>query len=259
MRLQDFHHSVSGREGAPWMIFLHGLLGSGANWRGITPAFEGDHRILLFDQRGHGRSFKPEKGYAPEDFAGDLGFLMDELIIPSATVIGHSMGGRNALTFANLYPGRVTKLVIEDIGPEAVAKSGSETVQMLKEIPMPFPDKRAAKEYLLNEFGNPELGNFLYMSLKTNPDGSVAWIFDLKNIIEIIEKGRSHSRWEEVRNVRCPTLVIRGERSDELSRDEYDRMLQANPCIHGVEIPGAGHWVHSDKPDLFIAALKQFV
>src|SRR4051812_15499994 len=111
MKLQDFHflHSSAGSD-RPWIVFLHGLLGSAANWRRVTPLFSKNYNVLALDQRGHGKSFKPTKGFTPKDFARDLKFIFDELKIPKAIVVGHSMGGRNAIAFAALYPELVTKL-----------------------------------------------------------------------------------------------------------------------------------------------------
>jgi pimeloyl-ACP methyl ester carboxylesterase len=77
-------------------------------------------------------------------------------------------------------------------------------------------------------------------------------------MVEVILKGRSTARWEEVQGIKCPTLVVRGENSDELPVDEFERMLRENSLIKGLEIAGAGHWVHHDKPIQYISALKDF-
>ncbi len=267
MELKDFHYRVTGvgaeassvPNSAPWVIFIHGLLGAGANWRRITPAFEGDFRVLVYDQRGHGKSFKPARGYAPEDFADDLKFLMDELKIEKAFIVGHSMGGRNALTFTYKYPERVEKLVIEDIGPEAYVQDESSLVARLRSVPVPFPNKKAAKEYLLTHFPDPKLGQYFYTSIKELPNGQATWIFDLDVVAEIISLGRGVERWYELEGIRCPTLVVRGSESDELSRDVFEKMKACGPWVKGVEIAGAGHWVHFDKPDEFISIVRDFI
>ena len=69
--LQNFKYELAGQEGQPKLVFLHGVMGSGANWRKITSLLQDRFQILTFDQRGHGRSFKPKSGYAPEDYAGN--------------------------------------------------------------------------------------------------------------------------------------------------------------------------------------------
>ncbi|HEX4924826.1 MAG TPA: alpha/beta hydrolase, partial [Bdellovibrionales bacterium] len=140
--LEHFHHKISGPDGAPKLVFLHGLLGYWANWRGIMSAFEADYQILAYDQRGHGRSMKPDGGYEPEDYAQDLQTILDELGWQKINLVGHSLGGRNAACFAAKNPGRVSKLVIEDIGPEG-STSGLEYFQNLfGKVPTPFPDKK---------------------------------------------------------------------------------------------------------------------
>src|SRR4051812_15656878 len=117
MALSQFHHQIAGNPAGHKLVFLHGLMGSASNWRKITPAFENDYQILIYDQRGHGRSFKPISGYTPADFAGDLKNIIDELGWEKIHLVGHSMGGRNALEFAQLFPRRIDHLVIEDITP----------------------------------------------------------------------------------------------------------------------------------------------
>jgi esterase len=260
MKLTDYNYHIQGSVGAPWLIFLHGLLGNAGNWRRITPAFEADYRILTYDQRGHGRSFKPESGYAPEDFAADLLYLMNELKIDRANLVGHSMGGRNAFCFGAQHPERIFKLVIEDIGPEASFDSGPGLVDLLRSVPVPFTDKKRAKEYLLGPtFGDPGLGSYFYTSITALADGRATWNFDMKMVEEIVTKGRGAHRWNEIRALKIPTLVIRGEKSGELSHEEFQKMLKANSRISGVEILGAGHWIHTEKPDEFIAAVKDFL
>ncbi|MEQ1876847.1 MAG: alpha/beta fold hydrolase, partial [Bdellovibrionia bacterium] len=116
--LSQFHHKLTGPENAPKLVFLHGLMGYWANWRGIISAFENDFQILAYDQRGHGRSLKPASGYAPENYADDLKLILDELKWSEVGLIGHSLGGRAAVNFSSRFPQRTMKLVIEDIGPE---------------------------------------------------------------------------------------------------------------------------------------------
>jgi pimeloyl-ACP methyl ester carboxylesterase len=72
-------------------------------------------------------------------------------------------------------------------------------------------------------------------------------------------QGNPHDRWREVESLRMPTLWIRGENSQDLSHESFEKILRSNQMIRGVEIPGAGHWVHSDQPGLFLLALQEFV
>jgi pimeloyl-ACP methyl ester carboxylesterase len=235
-------------------------MGFAGNWRRITPSFEDHFRILTFDQRGHGRSFRPTHGFRPEDYAGDLAFLLTELkLTEPINLVGHSMGGRNALAFTHLYPRRVQKLVIEDIGPDTGITAGPKLIEMLEAIPTPFDSKLRAKEFLLNEFGDPKLGQFMYANLTELPDGRTTWRFEMKNMIETIKEGRIRDRWDQWDAITCPTLVIRGDRSHELPQGIFDEMLRRNAQARGVVINNAGHWVHFDQPQKFIESLSDFL
>ena len=169
------------------------------------------------------------------------------------------MGGRNALCFAHLYPQFVQKLVIEDIGPEGSVNQGQLLAKMLKNIPVPFKNRKLAKEYFFNDLGDPKLGAYISTNMTVDLGGQVVWNLDLDGIIETIEKGRGSVRWNEVKDLTCPTLVIRGENSEELEISEFEKMKKINPCVVGVEIPRAGHWVHTDQPKPFIRLVKDFL
>lgn len=256
--LDRFHHKLTGPEGAPKLVFLHGLLGYWANWRGIISAFEDDFRILAYDQRGHGRSIKPEQGYEPEDYAQDLEKIVDELGWEKINLVGHSLGGRNAACFASKHPTRVEKLIIEDIGPEG-STSGLEYFETLfGKVPTPFADKKAAKDFLYNNF-SPRLGAYLYSNIDEVEPGRFDWRFSTEAVYESVKAIRRKDRWAEWLSIETPTLLIRGGDSDDLPRADYDRLLRENKNIKGVEIAGSGHWVHAEKPKELVAAIKSFL
>jgi pimeloyl-ACP methyl ester carboxylesterase len=259
MRVLDrFFHKITGPEDGPRLVFLHGLMGYWANWRGVISAFENRYRILAYDQRGHGRSLQPMTGYAPEDYAGDLRKILDELGWDKISLVGHSMGGRNAMVFASQFPQRINKLVIEDIGPDSNPGDVEYFENLLGRVPTPFTDKVKAKEFLYTEF-NPQLGAYLYSNIEEKPDGRFDWRFSKDAILETVQVARRHNYWREYKSLTMPTLLIRGELSQELSREEYLKCLQENKNVQGVEIKGASHWVHSDKHAEFIETLKIFL
>lgn len=264
--MDQFNYQLSGPENGRRWVFLHGLMGFGLNWRKIVQNLEATERVLTYDQRGHGKSIKPANGYSPEDFADDLYKIAQDLGWDRFILVGHSMGGRNALIFANKYPQMVERLVIEDIGPDSNPDAPRYFENMLGKIPTPFPSKQAAKDFFMNQFltisrslGQPDtLGGYLYANLIETPDGKADWRFRKEAIVLTARQGRASDHWKELRRLNMPTLIIRGERSEELPRAIYDRMLLANPNIQGIEISNAGHWVHSDQPQEFLKALKDF-
>ncbi len=248
-------------------VFLHGLMGYGLNWRRIASGLGANDIALVYDQRGHGRSFKPLTGYAPEDFAEDLELIAQEIGWKQFYLIGHSMGGRNALMYADRFAERVIKLVIEDIGPEAKPLAVEYYRRMLEAVPVPFPNKIAAKEFFLNEFPKfaftknnaAMLGSYLYSNIIEVEGGTAVWRFSKDGILNSVVQGREKDHWSELIALRMPTLIVRGANSSELSPDIYQQMLSSNSLLSGVVIPDAGHWVHSDQPDAFLRSVLAFV
>ncbi|WP_374029285.1 alpha/beta fold hydrolase [Bdellovibrio bacteriovorus] len=265
--LNNFYHHFYGPENGRKWIFVHGLMGYGQNWRRIVSGLEAFERCLVYDQRGHGRSFQPAEGYTPEDYAHDLKLIVDELGWNNFILVGHSMGGRNVLQFASQYPEYLSHLVIEDIGPENNPQAHEYYEYLLNLVPSPFPTREEAKRYFFEDFVKTAktrenvqvMANYFYSNMVEQPNGTVDWRFSKKAIIDSVRLGRGQDRWEAIAQLKVPTLLVRGANSRELSRENYEKMLASNSMIKGVEIPGAGHWVHSDQPQAFIETLKVFV
>ena len=264
--LDNFHHQVTGNPLGYKLVFLHGLMGSANNWQRIVKAFADDFHILTFDQRGHGRSFHPVDGYSPRDYAHDLKLILEELGWSASALVGHSMGGRNALEFAVHFSQRVKVLVMEDIGPDAQVAAIDRIIRLLTLVPVPFASRIEANEFFENSY--PDLisfypqprvvARFLHANIVQKPNGTMDWRFDRDAIILSMREGRNTDRWDEFGNLKMPVLVVRGESSTDLSRPVFERMLKTLPHARGVEISQAGHWVHFDQPDAFIRTLKEF-
>ncbi len=271
--LDSFHHQISGNPNGHKLVFLHGLMGSAANWRRIAQAFESDYHILTFDQRGHGRSFHPPTGYSPKDYAQDLKLILNELGWTSIALVGHSMGGRNALEFASIFANgsgaashKVTALVIEDIGPDANYAAVERIEKLLSLVPTPFETRQQARDFFENQYadlisfypGAAVVSRFLLSNIEQKPNGKMDWRFAKEAILKSMQEGRREDRWDVFANLKMPVLVVRGENSTDLTRPIYERMIALRPNIEGVEIANSGHWVHFDQPEEFIEVLKAF-
>ncbi|MBX7231689.1 MAG: alpha/beta hydrolase [Bdellovibrionales bacterium] len=263
--LKQFYHQFYGPETGTPLVFLHGLLGSGTNWRQIISGLENRYRILTFDQRGHGRSFHSKSGYAPEEFAKDLITLLEELSWEQILLVGHSMGGRNAVCFASQWPHKVKKLVLEDIAPESTVHAMGKIKMMIQKVPTPFSNREQAKQFFKNEFPHflaedPQANTialFFYSNL-IQKDYGVDWRFDRDGILAALGSPQPQKRWNEFVSLKVPTLIVRGQNSKDLSPELYQKMLALNPWAKGIEIPAAGHWVHYDQPQKFIEVLIDF-
>lgn len=265
--LDNFNYKIYGpSHGRKW-IFLHGLMGYAQNWRKVISGLEATEQCLVYDQRGHGKSFQPTSGYTSKDYADDLRLIVDELQWDQFILVGHSLGGRNVLNFASRFPESLTHLVIEDIGPESDPDGPLYYEQLLNVVPTPFTSRTAAKGFFQGEFlkkaktrENPEImAGYFYANMEEKADGTVDWRFSKNGILESVHELHKEEKWNEVESLQVPTLLVRGAQSPRLSPEIYAKMLDSNSMIKGVEIPGAGHWVHSDQPHAFIDVLKSFV
>lgn len=263
--LQNLNHRILGDDTQNRWVFMHGLMGYLQNWGAITRGLQ-PRQCLTYDQRGHGLSFQPAIGYSAKQYAQDADELTSALGWDHFTLVGHSMGGRNALHFAAMYPNKVKRLIVEDIGPDAKAGSHLYYEKMLASVPTPFASREAVMNFFKQEwsqFFQPKerievLSAFLAANIVEKSNGVWDWRFNKAGIIESVKSGHVMDSWDCVRQLKCPTLWVRGENSKELSQETYEKILETNPLIQGVVIPGAGHWVHSEKTQEFLQALLAF-
>lgn len=261
--IQNFNYQILGDESKPKLVFLHGLMGFGNNWKTMARHFEADYQILLYDQRGHGRSFQPPKGYSTRDLAEDLAQILDDLGWEKVTVVGHSMGGRVAVQFAHSYPQRVEKVIVVDIGPVADMASMLGVEEKIRFVPAPFASRDEARAFFdgpfLEKFKNPVVKQFFYANMDLDEKGRMNWRFFLPGIQEILWQSRVGDQWAQYRDLKVPTLLVRGEKSSDLKPEVFDQVLKENPKIQGVTVPGAGHWVHVEKPAELLEIFRSFL
>ena len=266
--LEKINHQIAGEPGAPRLVLLHGLMGSAANWQRAVNQFSRRFEVLTYDQRGHGRSWHPESDYAPDDFAEDLRLLMKELGWSQSFVLGHSMGGRNALVFASRYPELCQKLILEDIGPDGDQMNVDRITRMLEAVPAPFADRETAKSYFDGdfrkgpgqEFASPDvMARYLYSNLRKGADDLWNWRFSKQGVVDALRLGRATETWEEWQSLKCPVLVLRGEKSVEFRKEVYLRMLEALPHAKGIVFDDCGHWIHHERPEEFVKTVVEFL
>ena len=238
-----------------------------ANWRKIANLLENQYQCLIYDQRGHGRSLKPKSGYSLVDFAEDLDNITQELGWDSFHLVGHSFGARVAMFYANKFPEKVKTITIEDMGASVLADSYKYYEKMLNIVPAPFISRLEVKYFFENNFiklfnsnEDPKiLITFLQANIEEKESGLFDWKFSKQAIVETAKESQKTDRWLEVSSFKMPVLLIRGENSHVLSSDEFQKMLQINPQITGVEIKGCGHWVHFEKYAEFTQVLIKFL
>ncbi len=257
-------------EGPP-LVILHGLYGSSDNWLSIGKSLSKQFTVHLVDQRNHGQSpHDPVHTY--QAMRDDLRDFLDQHDLWKVNLIGHSMGGKAAMFFAAAFPHRLSSLVIVDISPRSYKSLVSPSsqalahlniVQSLLSLKLEEISSRTEAENLLSEtIPSHRVRQFLLKNLDRNSEGRFTWRLNLKAIAaslpSILDGFSEESLKKGLRVTGFPVLFIRGEQSDYIGEEDIQMAHNLFPEARFESIPQAGHWVHAEQPELFMAALNRF-
>ena len=250
----NLHYRAVG-EGKP-LIILHGLFGSLDNWLTIAKVLGETNEVYLVDQRNHGKSPHHEV-FSYGEMASDLLPLIEQNHLAPVTLLGHSMGGKTAMKFAQRYQERVDKLIIVDIGPRLYPQHHQKILEGLFSIDLEGLRSRQEADAQLAQYV-PEMGirQFLLKNLTRNSEGGFAWKINLPAINEQIENVGEPLASEP--KIERPTLFIRGSNSDYIRDVDLPGIEQLFPNSKLETVKGAGHWVHAEQPNLFLEIVKSF-
>jgi len=252
-------HTTSHGDHGSRVVFLHGLFGQGRNWTQVAKALASDHRSLLVDLPHHGRSPWPEHFDFVEIADQVAGLLSaDDPVV----LVGHSLGGKVAMVLALRHPELVSRLCVVDVSPVGYgnAREFAGYIAAMKGMDLDALGQRSDAEAALEPaVPNATVRAFLLQNLRRDGD-SWRWQLNLDVLgDELAELGE----WPEedlagTAPYAGPVLWIAGASSDYV-RDEYapamDRWFPSN---RRVTIKNAGHWVHSEQPEVFLQVLRQF-
>ncbi|MGA4726198.1 alpha/beta fold hydrolase [Micromonospora taraxaci] len=233
-----------GGSGIP-LLALHGHYNEASAFAPLAEALAPRWRVIALDQRGHGESDRAES-YGRDDYVADVDAFHRHLGVGPVPVLGHSLGGVNAYQYAGRHPDRVSALIVEDIGA-VVDCDWSFTTRLPREAP--------SREALASALGTA--APYLECSFRQLKDGW-GFSFDIDDTVTS-QKALNGDHWTDWVAVSCPTLLIRGTRSDELAADHAREMIARRPgSAQLVELP-AGHVVHHDAQAQFAAAVGAFL
>jgi esterase len=266
--MSDLHALRLGETGSH-VVFLHGLFGQGRNWMTIAKALADRHRVTLVDLPNHGRSAWTEHvDYL--DMAAQVAALLET--DGAATVVGHSMGGKVAMALALTRPELVERLVVADMSPvdyadEALEESTGGVLgyaRILLELDLTRVHRREDADHLLEgPVPNSTVRSFLLQNLRRDESTPSGWRW-AANLDAVVRDGATLAGWpEEVLAGLAPydgrVLWLAGELSGYVQPDYDEAMRRWFPHYRKVTIKGAGHWLHSERPDVFIDAMRQFL
>lgn len=239
---------------AKTMVVLHGLFGDFNNLGVIARAFSTNYSILKVDLRNHGQSFHSDEMDYPL-MAQDLRDLLLHLHIQDAIVIGHSMGGKTAMTLAHIAPELVERLVVIDIAPVAYPPHRHDDIFAgLFAVKAAKPASRIeARNAITQAIPNEGIQQFMLKSF--DPQSPESFKFNLSGL----KQNYPHLMgWQEV-FVDKPTLFIKGALSDYLQDKDTPRILTQFPQAKSFIVSNADHWVHAEKPEAVIRAIQKFL
>jgi len=240
------------------VIIMHGLLGSLDNWQTIAKKLAEDYMVFTVDLRNHGRSPHAEEFDYPV-MAQDLKKFMEENWIFEAHIVGHSMGGKVAMQFAGQHMDMIDKLCVVDIAPKTYKGNHQPIFDALFALDLKTIDSRKeANTFLQTRIEDYGVRQFILKNLDLNrKTRSYSWKMNLEAIYNAYPK--ILSRTELPQPFEGETLFIRGDRSDYISKEEYDQYRKYFPEAKFETIRDAGHWVHAEQPKQFLEVLKAYL
>jgi len=244
---------VQGEETAqPPIVIAHGLFGSARNWGVIAKRLSASRRVLTVDMRNHGDSpWQASHGYP--DLAADLA----EVIAAhggQADVLGHSMGGKAAMALALTHPRAVRRLIVADIAPVAYGHTQQHLVDAMRAIDLSAVETRGdADRQLSLHVEEAGVRAFLLQSLDVK---GRRWRLNL----DVLERDMGLILgWPDLGGTfEGPALFLAGAESDYVKREDRPTIKALFPKAKFAKIPGAGHWLHADRPREFEAAVAAF-
>ncbi len=245
-------------EGGQPMIILHGVFGSLDNWATVTKAIaDAGYAVYLVDQRNHGRSPHSDE-FTYESMAADLAEFIEDHALEIPILVGHSMGGKTVMQYAETYPGTYDKLVIVDIGPKSYPPHHQELIAGLGALPLGEIEDRQHADKLFSVH-EPNLGvrQFLLKNLYRTDTGGYDWRFNLPIITEL--QANVGQEITKQRVVTEPTLFIKGALSGYVKDQDWQAIQEMFPNAELMTIPRSGHWVHAEQPKLFVETLIKFL
>jgi len=259
-------------EAGPPLVIVHGLYGSGDNWISIARELATHFEVFVVDQRNHGRSPHSEEHDYPS-MRDDLREFMDSREIKKAVLVGHSMGGKTVMFFAEAWPRRVQSLIAVDIAPKpyhdlalhsSFAANHARMIDSMLKVDMSKVKTRDEIDHALRtSIGSERVRGFLLKNVRRDRNGNFQWRINLEALREHLDDifdGLDTDRIIARGGISgFPALFVSGANSDYIRAEDHTLIRSVFPAADIVTIPGAGHWVHAEQPDLLVKNIRYFL
>ena len=251
-----------------YMLFLHGILGTRANWRRIARRFveaRPDWGAILIDLREHGDSLGFPPPHTLQTAAADLTELERSLSSPVGGALGHSFGGKVVLEWLRSREGQLTEAWTIDSSPSPReanpdTSATAEVIRTLEALPKKWASRDAFVAAMVEAGQPPPIARWLAMNLRRTEDSQRSFGPDLGAIRDLIADYANTNSWGVVDALPegCTLDLVIGGRSAMFSqsdRERIERIAGQNPSVSVHVIEQAGHWVHVDTPDALVTLL----
>lgn len=246
------------------LVLLHGFTGAASTWKPFCPIWGQHSDLVMVDLIGHGETKSPGdmERYDIKEAANDIKVLLDQLGIEKTDLLGYSMGGRTAITFASLYPERVRKLILESTTP-GLKTSEEREARIQKDYKLAARIEREGVEKFIDFWETIPLFHsqlnlpaevreqIRSQRLKNNPIG-------LANSLRGMGTGAQPSWWDELVNFDFETLLITGELDKKFCKIADDMALKL-PNPTKLTINGCGHAIHVEEREKFGTIVSEFL
>lgn len=246
-------HEYGDDTSLPPVLIVHGLFGSGRNWGVIAKRLSDGRRVVTVDMRNHGASHW-EDSHTYHDLATDLAEVV-AAIGGRVDVIGHSMGGKGSMMLALDRPALVRRLLVADIAPVSYSHTQVHLVHAMRRLDLSRISTRTEADLMLaREIEEPDVRAFLLQSLDVK---GRCWRLNL----DVLERDMELITGFPAVSGRFdgPALFLAGANSHYVQPEHRPLIKRLFPNAKQAKIPGAGHWLHAEKPREFEAAARAFL
>ncbi|MEU4302653.1 alpha/beta hydrolase [Kitasatospora aureofaciens] len=238
----------------PSVVLLHGLAGHAGEWDAPARALSDRYRVIALDQRGHGASDRTPEDLSRAAHVADVVAVLEQLDLGPVVLAGQSLGGHTAMLTAAAHPEHVRALALVEAGPGGPNPTiAAEAGRWLDSWPLPFPSRGAAVAFL----GGGRVGEGWAAGLE---ERDAQWWprFDRDVMVASLAENARRSFWQEWEQVACPALLVLGQ-SSFIPVREVDEMLARRPGTLAASVPGTGHDVHLEQPEVLHRLLSEFL
>ena len=253
--LTHLEHPAAEGESEPPLLIAHGLFGSARNFNTLGRRLATTRRVVMVDMRNHGASpWDPDNSYPA--LAGDLAEAVERLCGGKAVMLGHSMGGKAAMTMALSHPELLAGLIVADIAPVAHTHSHLNYIEAMQTVDLAQVTRRSdADPMLADAVPEPMLRSFLLQNL-TVEGGRASWRINLAALEANMPPLLDFPTDLPKAAFEGPAYFLHGGASPYVTPETHPRIRALFPDADIEALPGAGHWLHAEQPEAFVGKVE---